>query len=440
MLDPQSNPVAELKSRALSSLREAGVDLSNASAWFIPGRIEFLGKHTDYCGGRSLLCAVERGICFVAVPRKDSIVWVIHREMGQRIGFPLNPRLEPQPGQWFDYLQTVARRVVRNFPGSLRGADVAIEANLPPAAGMSSSSALIVGMFLVLSEINSLDQRPEYQACIRNREDLAGYLGTVENGQTFPNAGGVLAGDRGVGTLGGSQDHTAILCSVPGQLVQYSFSPSVHCEARVPLPAGHRFVVAFCGIAAEKTGAAQDAYNRNPLIVRDLLRRWNDVTGRADALLATAIRSDSPAAQRMRRIIEYNASPEFPKQISLARLDQFVEESERIIPAAAEALRVGDLERLGSLVDASQRLSEEGLRNQISQTQFLASSARKLGAVAASAFGAGFGGSVWALVPDDAIDEFQKEWLERYRRNYPTEAENTSTFVTDAGPGACKFD
>ena len=30
--------------------------------WFVPGRLEVLGKHTDYAGGRSLLAAVDRGI------------------------------------------------------------------------------------------------------------------------------------------------------------------------------------------------------------------------------------------------------------------------------------------------------------------------------------------------------------------------------------------
>ena len=30
--------------------------------WFVPGRLEVLGKHTDYVGGRSLLAAVDRGI------------------------------------------------------------------------------------------------------------------------------------------------------------------------------------------------------------------------------------------------------------------------------------------------------------------------------------------------------------------------------------------
>ena len=32
------------------------------TAWFVPGRLEVLGKHTDYAGGNSLLAAVEQGI------------------------------------------------------------------------------------------------------------------------------------------------------------------------------------------------------------------------------------------------------------------------------------------------------------------------------------------------------------------------------------------
>ncbi|MGO1384393.1 MAG: galactokinase family protein, partial [Arachnia sp.] len=30
--------------------------------WFVPGRLEVFGKHTDYAGGNSLLAAVDRGI------------------------------------------------------------------------------------------------------------------------------------------------------------------------------------------------------------------------------------------------------------------------------------------------------------------------------------------------------------------------------------------
>ena len=37
---------------------------------FVPGRIEVLGKHTDYAGGLTLTCAVERG--FSAPPSSSS--------------------------------------------------------------------------------------------------------------------------------------------------------------------------------------------------------------------------------------------------------------------------------------------------------------------------------------------------------------------------------
>ncbi|MEQ1761747.1 MAG: galactokinase family protein, partial [Pyrinomonadaceae bacterium] len=41
---------------------------------FIPGRIEVLGKHTDYCGGRSVVCAIDRGFHADVEPRTDSVI------------------------------------------------------------------------------------------------------------------------------------------------------------------------------------------------------------------------------------------------------------------------------------------------------------------------------------------------------------------------------
>ena len=55
--------------------RETGHDPS--WTWFVPGRIEVFGKHTDYAGGRSLLAAVPRGFAVVAGSREDQLVRVI---------------------------------------------------------------------------------------------------------------------------------------------------------------------------------------------------------------------------------------------------------------------------------------------------------------------------------------------------------------------------
>ncbi|MGW8256989.1 MAG: galactokinase family protein, partial [Thermoguttaceae bacterium] len=45
---------------ALSTITDA--DRTEAPlAFFVPGRIEFLGKHTDYAGGHTMVTAAERG-------------------------------------------------------------------------------------------------------------------------------------------------------------------------------------------------------------------------------------------------------------------------------------------------------------------------------------------------------------------------------------------
>jgi galactokinase len=43
-----------------SSQAEGVLPTSAASAYFVPGRIEVVGKHTDYAGGRSLLAATSK--------------------------------------------------------------------------------------------------------------------------------------------------------------------------------------------------------------------------------------------------------------------------------------------------------------------------------------------------------------------------------------------
>ena len=102
----------------------------------------------------------------------------------------------------------------------------------------------------------------------------------------------------------------------------------------------------------------------------------------------------------------------------------------------AAALAAGDLEALGRWVDRSQALATAGLRNQVPETIALQRSARELGAVAASAFGAGFGGAVWAMVAADSAEEFRKRWGQHYLAAFPAHAAKFRSFITRPGPGA----
>jgi galactokinase len=397
---------------------------------FVPGRIEVLGKHTDYAGGRSLLAAVERGFSIAARPRSDRRLRITDAASGEVASFALEADLAPAVGHWSNYPMTVARRAARNFPGPLRGADIAFFSDLPPAVGMSSSSALITGMFKVLSQVNRLADREQYRANLGSDEALAAYLATIENGQSFAS----LAGDRGVGTFGGSEDHTAICCCRPGELHEYAFCP-VRFQQAIPLPAGHVFALASSGVSAEKTGEAMAKYNRVSHLVRALLELWQAGTGRHDRCLADALHSAHGAADRLRRIVAAHPHADFDAAALLRRLEQFLDENERIIPAAALALTEGAMNTFGDLVDQSQHGAEKLLENQVPQTIGLARSARQCGAKAASAFGAGFGGSVWALVEAAWAADFLAAWAHRYRKEFPAEAQRSHFFLSGAGPG-----
>jgi galactokinase len=80
--------------------------------------------------------------------------------------------------------------------------------------------------------------------------------------------------------------------------------------------------------------------------------------------------------------------------------------------------------------------AERMLHNQIPETVFLARRARELGAVAASAFGAGFGGSVWALVSRGQAEALAVRLAADYRARFPQHADLAEAFATLAGPPA----
>jgi galactokinase len=414
-----------VKASLFDSTLRALRDLSGAPAdhaWWVPGRVEVFGKHTDYAGGRSLVAAVPRGFAFVARRRSDANLSVFDARTGESLSEPASNA----SARWQHYVDVVRRRFARNFPGAVFGADVVFASDLPSAAGLSSSSALVVGIAATLARVADLDVRPEWQQNLQTPVDIAGYYACIENGATF----GTLTGDAGVGTHGGSEDHVAIICGVPQHLSAYAFVPIRHI-ADVRVPDGWRFVIASSGVRAEKTGAARTAYNDLSCASAILLELWNRFE-RPAVSLGAAMSSDADAPDRLRRIVEHTRVEGWTARALEARLDHFVRE-DACVAGALAAVRDVDTRRIGELAEASQRDAETLLQNQSPGTITLVQAARELSAHAASAFGAGFGGSAWALVDDADADAFGRRWLDEYRRRCPT-ASDPQSFVATPGP------
>lgn len=384
---------------------------------FIPGRIEVLGKHTDYCGGRSIVCAIDRGFHAEVEDRSEPNVVLQNLDISEQVSVSLNDPAG-MPGHWGNYAVEVVRRVSANFPERIKdGVKIRFHSDLPRAAGLSSSSALMIMVFAALDAVNDLRGSGRFQDNIHDGLDLAEYLGSVENGYSFRE----LAGSAGVGTFGGSQDQSAIMLGKADQLSAFSFSPVRH-NADFEFPKAYSFVVASSGVAAEKTGAARDSYNRVSLMVSEITSALGRGLTLAGMFEEFGVDEVLTGIRRMRS--------RFMTRDLLDRVEQFRIENFEIIPAVCDLLANGRIADIGDAVDLSQENAERFLGNQIRETAFLQRSAREIGAVAASAFGAGFGGSVYAIVPASDAAYFSKEWQRKYVERFPQHRSTCEFFVT----------
>jgi galactokinase len=416
---------------ALHRAAYPGSNSRQAALGFVPGRIEVFGRHTDYAGGRSLVCAIDQGFFFLATPNTDGMVRLQEKETEfEPIAFPLAADLSPRKGHWANYPMTMARRMARNFAGGagLKGVDIAFSSTLPVGSGMSGSSALMMMTFTAIASLNGLDAMPAFRQNLQDPLDLAVYLACAENGQSFRG----LKGDSGVGTFGGSEDHAAILTARPGILSLFGFCPaSLHEE--IAWPRGWSMVVAFSGVRAEKTREAMEKYNLVSRRARSAVARYNRFSG---THLETLRELADHGAERKGNawLADLDRTGEGDPGLG-DRVRQFLLEDRRYIPGALAALRGRDLAAFGRQLSASHRASQRFLWNIAPEIDALQRSAVRLGAAGASGFGGGFGGSIVAVVPSPLAKEFLAAWRERYLRRFPACEPEASFFLTAPGPG-----
>lgn len=202
-------------------------------AW-APGRVNLIGEHIDYHGLPVLPMALRQRVEISFETRPDALIRASSGGYGAR-QFEWHGVLEPvEAGDWENYLRAAALAVSRKW-GVGRGIEASVTSNLPAAAGLSSSSALMVAFTLALLRANGWS---------------AGFEELME---ILPE------GERFVGTRGGGMDHAAIMASREGHASLVSFQPMA--VRHVPIPRDWIFLVADSGVRAEKSGAARERYN-----------------------------------------------------------------------------------------------------------------------------------------------------------------------------------
>ena len=378
-----------------------------------PGRVNLIGEHTDYNGLPVLPLAIDRAVWVAGAARDDRRVRVASDapRFAPRTYHFATP-LPPFPaGDWGNYHKAAAQGLLAAPGGeTLRGGDFLVDGDVPAGAGLSSSSALVVGSLLALLAVN---ERAMPAAV------LAELAATAE---------------RYVGTHSGGMDQAVCLLARAGHALRIDFQP-LRTRA-VPLPAGAAIVVCDSLVAAEKSGAARDAYNQR---VAECGRACRAL----EVLLRDALSGPLENLGALQRLFAPRPLHEFAALLEAAHADPVAvrrarhvcREAERV-DAAEAALQRGDLPALGALMDASHRSCRDDYDISAPALEALVAAAKDAGALGARLTGAGFGGCTVNLVSAAEVDAF----LERIERGFyagrPVAGDRAHAFAVVASAGA----
>ncbi|NRQ32859.1 galactokinase [Nonomuraea sp. NN258] len=123
------------------------------TVWHAPGRVNLIGEHTDYNDGFVLPFAVPWGVTAAVSPRQDNRIRLLSM---QAEGEPFTFREYEEATGWARY----AVGVLAVLGDRVRGADIAIDGDVPQGAGLSSSAALEVSVASALNELYGLGLTP----------------------------------------------------------------------------------------------------------------------------------------------------------------------------------------------------------------------------------------------------------------------------------------
>lgn len=223
-----------------------------------PGRVNLMGRHIDHRGGGINVMAIDRDTLFVASPRLDDTVRIANLDsvypatsfsiketldlaphetwLGYLSAEPVAAALKESRGHWANYVKSAVLRAQLNSEMPLCGMDMVSCGNIPVAAGLSSSSSIVVAVMEAVVALNCLN--------ITDKEfiDLCG------EGEWF------------VGSRGGAGDHAAMKCGRRGQIVHLGFKPFAVGES-ARFSERYAILVANSMTQAKKAEGSKDKFN-----------------------------------------------------------------------------------------------------------------------------------------------------------------------------------
>ena len=338
-----------------------------------PGRIEFIGNHTDYNGGSVLGAAIDRGV-WVGLAQRTDQQWNFasgQKDAVVRVNAGDFSKPTASAG-WVNYPLGVLHSLRSFGLGAPVAFDYLATSDLPLGAGLSSSAAIEMASALAFTAL--MGPEPSREALVTAARD-------AEN-----NFVGVPCGilDQGVSGFGRKGHLVLIDCRGP------RFDT-------VPLPPGAHFWIF-------------NTHTKHALVDGLYAERHRECMAAARGLGVSLLVEASPgmlhaAKDRLPPVVEQRAR-------------HIIEEIARV-ERTVIALRRGDLAVVGALLTASHRSSQTLFENSTPELDFLVSKLTAISPVfGARLTGGGFGGAVMALTSSEFGDSDAARVAENYRQQF----------------------
>ena len=420
----------------------------------VPGRVNIIGEHIDYCGYAVHPMAIEQDL-LVAAARDQEGSLVIQNMDTKYEKYQLEsqadisvPKASPK---WWGYVLCGLKGVQEECDVAKRpGLKLLVSGCIPPSAGLSSSSALVVSAALVAVWAGEV---------AISKEELASLCARSE---------------RFIGTEGGGMDQAIEILAEEGSAKLIEFAPlRTH---NVKLPAGATFVVA--NSLEEKNKAASNDFNTRvvecriaaKVLAKKLLagEEWRELTKLKDVQehvgvaisqmvdkVESVLHQEDYTAQEVTDILGIDLAElraailtANTQEVTVFRLHQ------RARHVYSEAARVyqykeeceagtedpaSSLARLGDLMTESHRSCSTMYQCSSTGLDSLVRLSTQWGALGARLTGAGWGGCIVALLGEEAQAE---QFIANIKTSYYhqlglSQAEiNNAIFVTKPGAGA----
>jgi galactokinase len=340
-----------MKDLAIARFSELYGHAPTVLAW-APGRIEFIGNHTDYNGGTVLGAAIDLGMCVAVAPgAAGSLSFATESQRGIVTVPTSAPVKQTGPQRWVNYPLGVWNSFREFGWKQPEGLEYLACSDLPVGAGLSSSAAIELAS--ALAYLGLTGEKPEREAVVK--------LGRHAENNFVGVPCGIL--DQGVSGFGRKNHLVFIDCRGPR-------------FETVPMPAGAHFWVF-------------NTHTKHALIDGLYARRHRECMDAAKGLGVALLADVTPAQLEQKRSL----LPE----VNYLRAKHVVEEIDRVARVRA-ALAAGDLAEVGRLLTASHRSSQTQFENSTPELDFLVGALETAPHVyGARLTGGGFGGAVMAF-------------------------------------------